>query len=56
MVLGKLPEPGRPTTLDIAGQGPAVLSIGAGGVVWTFFSHLSFSLFLLLSGRWPDID
>ena len=23
------------------GQGPIVLAIGAGGVVWTFFSHLS---------------
>ena len=23
------------------GQGPIVLAVGAGGVVWTFFSHLS---------------
>ena len=27
------------------------------GVIWTFFSLVyRFSFFLLLSGRWPDID
>ena len=26
----------------IIGQGPIALAVGAGGVVWTFFSHLSF--------------
>ena len=31
MVLGKLPVPGRPTILLIAGQGPIVLAVGAGG-------------------------
>ena len=25
----------------IVGQGPTVLAVGAGGLVWTFFSHLS---------------
>ena len=34
----------------IVGQGPTVLAVGAGGVVWTFFSRLlvlsSFSLSL----------
>ena len=50
MVLGKLPVPGRPTTLITVGQGPIALAVGAGGVVWTFllssilFSSLSPSL------------
>ena len=30
-MLGKLPVPGRPTNLDIVGQGPIVLAVGAGG-------------------------
>ena len=49
MVLGKLPLPGRPTNWIIAGQGPTALAVGAGGMVRTFFSHLSF-LFHSLSG------
>ena len=44
MVLGKLPVPGRPTILMTVGQGPIVHSIGAGGVVWTFFFSRLFSL------------
>ena len=49
--------PGRPTIWVIVGQGPIALAVGAGGgVVWTFFSPLSFLLFLPLSGRRPDID
>ena len=36
MVLGKLPVPGRPTIWITVGQGPTVLAVGAGGVVWTF--------------------
>ena len=36
MVLGELPVPGRPTIWMIVGQGPIVLAISAGGVVWTF--------------------
>ena len=36
----------------LVGQGPTVLTVGAGGIVWTFFSLF----FLLLSGRRPDID
>ena len=32
MVLGKLPVPGRPTTILIkVGQGPIALAVGAGG-------------------------
>ena len=50
MVLDKLPlPPGRPTNLDIKGQEPTVLAVGAGRW-WLFghFSHLSiFSLFLI---------
>ena len=30
-VLGKLPVPGRLTNLDLVGQGPVVLAVGAGG-------------------------
>ena len=37
----------RPTTLD---------RICAGGVVWIFFSPLSFLFFLPLSGRRHDVD
>ena len=42
MVLGKLPVPGRPTIWMIVGQRPIVLAVGAGGVVWIFYSPLSF--------------
>ena len=42
MVLGKLPVPGRPTFWIIVGQGPIALAVGAGEVVWTFYSLLSF--------------
>ena len=57
MDLGKLPVPGRPTIWIIVGQGPIALAIGAGGVVWTFLlSSIPSLLFLLLSGRRPDID
>ena len=57
MVLGKLPVPGRPTIWMTVGQGPTALTVGAGGVVWTFLlsSIISF-LFLPLFGRRPDID
>ena len=37
MVLGKLLVPGRPLIWIRVGQGPTVLAVGAGGVVWTFF-------------------
>ena len=57
MVLGKLPVPGRPTFWMIVGQGPSALTVGAGGVVWTFFLSSIISLFSLpLSGRRPNID
>ena len=43
MVLGKLPEPGRPTIWIIVGQGPTALAVGTGGgCLDIFFSHLSF--------------
>ena len=42
MVLGKLPVPGRPTIWMIVGQRPIALAVRAGGVVWTFYSPLSF--------------
>ena len=38
----KLPVPGRPTIWITVGQGPTALVVGAGGVVWTFYSLLSF--------------
>ena len=56
MTFGKLPVPGRPTILITVRQGPIALAVCAGGVVWTFYSHLSFLLFLPLFERRPDID
>ena len=47
-MLGKFPVPGRPTIRIIVGQGPTALSVGAGGVVWTFFL-LSIIFFFSLS-------
>ena len=40
----------------LVGQGPTALAVDEGGVVWTFFSNLSFLLFLPFSGRRSDID
>ena len=37
-------------------QKPIPLAVGAGGVVWTFFSRLSFLFSFLLSRRRPDIN
>ena len=57
MVLGKLPVPGRPTIWITVGQGPTALAVGAGGGCLDIFSLIfSFSLFLSLFGRRPDID
>ena len=57
MVLGKLPVLGRPTIWITVGQGPTVLAVGAGGVVWTFLlSHILSFLFLPLFGKRLDID
>ena len=57
MVLGKLPVPGRPTILDIVGQGPTALAVGAGGDCLDIFSLIYPSLLCLpLFGRRPDID
>ena len=50
MVLGKLPEPGRPTIWMIVGQGPIALAVGSGGgcldifTLFYPFSPLSSSL------------
>ena len=41
MVLGKLPVPGRPTTLTTVGQGPTALAVGAGGDCLDIFTLLS---------------
>ena len=40
MVLGKLPEPGRPTIWIIVGQGPIALAVGAGGGCLDIFTLL----------------
>ena len=40
----------------IVGLGLTELAVGAGGVVWTFFSRLSFLFSFSFSGRRPDID
>ena len=54
MVLGKLPVPAHPTIWISVGQGPIVLAVGAGGVVWTFYYRLSFLLsFSLSQGECP---
>ena len=49
MVLGKLPEPGRPTILITLGQGPIALAVGADGGFGHFYSHLSFLFSFSLS-------
>ena len=58
MVLGKLPVPGRPTTLDkCRARAYCACSRCGWGLFGQFFSLLSFSLFFLpLSVRRPDID
>ena len=52
MVLGKLPEPGRSTNLDLS-RARALQKVWV-GVVWTFFlSSIISIVFLPLSGkRW----
>ena len=59
MVLGKLPVPGRPTYIWIqVEQGPTALAVGAGGVVWAFFSYLVYPFCFLSPSLWktPNID
>ena len=55
MVLGKLPMLGRPTIQMIVGQELTALAVAVvGGVVWTFYPHLSlFSTFSLSLGDGP---
>ena len=57
-VLGKLPVPGRPTSLDDSrARAYCACSRCGWGFVWTFFLSSIFSLFFLpLFGRRPDID
>ena len=56
MVLGKLSVPGRPTSLDGSRARVYWACNRCGwGVVWTFFSHLSFLISFSLFGRRPDI-
>ena len=38
------------------GQGPTALAVGGVGVVWKFFSRVSFLFSFSLFGRRPDID
>ena len=57
MVLAQLPVPGRPTIRMVVGQGLLRLQKVRVEVVWIFLLSSIFSLlFLLLSGRRPDID
>ena len=44
MILGKLPVLGRPTNLENIRPRPTAVALGATGVVWTLFSHQSFSI------------
>ena len=53
-MLGKLPVPGRPTTLVIVGQGPTALVIGAGEGCLDIFSPVChFPFFSLSLGDGP---
>ena len=54
IVLGKLPEPGRPTILMTVGQGPIALAVGAGGGGLDIFTLIyPFSSFSLSLGDSP---
>ena len=51
MVLGKLPVPGRPTSLITVGQGPIAHAVGAGGGGLDIFTLIyPFSFFSLSLG------
>ena len=57
MVRGKLPVPGRPTSLDRVRQGPTALAVGAGGGCLDIFTLIyPFSFLSPIFGRRPDID
>ena len=54
MMLGKLPVPGRPTTLITVGQWPIALAVGAGeGGMDIFILIYLFSSFSLSLGDGP---
>ena len=50
-MLGKLPVPGRPTNWNRVGQVLTVFGHLWVGVVWTFFSRLSFLFFFFPLSR-----
>ena len=54
MVLGKLPFPGRPTIWITVGQGPTVLSVGAGESCLDIFT-LNYPFFLLSPSLWETV-
>ena len=57
MVLGKLPEPGRPTYLDDSRARASCACSRCGlGLFGQFFSLLLFLSSFSLSGRGPDIN
>ena len=51
MVLGKLPEPGRPTIWITVGQEPTALAVGAGGGCMDIFT-LIYPFFPLSPSVW----
>ena len=54
MVLGKLPEPGRPTILITVGQRPIALAVGVIGGGWDIYTLIyTFSSFSLSLGDGP---
>ena len=54
MVLGKLPVPGRPTTLNTVEKGPIALAVGSGGGGMDIFTLIyPFSSFSLSLGDGP---
>ena len=54
MVLGKLPEPGRPTILITVGQAPIALAVDAGGGGLDIFTRIyPFSSLSLSLGDGP---
>ena len=56
MVLGKLPVPGRPTTLDYSRARAYCAGCRCGLFGHFFLSSIISLSFLPLSGRRPDID
>ena len=53
-MLGKLPVPGRSTTLITVGQGPTALAVGAGGGCLDIFA-LIYPFFSLFPSLWETV-